>query len=89
MIPITLSMVSRRQCLNVKTMSCKQKGISIVSNEEIDTISEMLYEQLEKALLAVTRTDREFTMIAYRFGIFDKKWRTLQETGDIFNLSRE
>lgn len=58
-------------------------------NEEIDTISEMLYEQLEKALLAVTRTDREFTMIAYRFGIFDKKWRTLQETGDIFNLSRE
>lgn len=57
--------------------------------EEIDTISEMLYEQLEKALLAVTRTDRDFTMIAYRFGIFDRKWRTLQETGDIFNLSRE
>jgi DNA-directed RNA polymerase, sigma subunit (sigma70/sigma32) len=58
-------------------------------DEVKDTLSEIFHTQLEKAFLEVTRNDRDFSMMAYRFGIYDRKWYTLQETCEIFSLSRE
>jgi RNA polymerase primary sigma factor len=57
-----------------------------VSPEEYATI-EMLKEELSGVLM--TLTDREEKVLRLRFGLNDGQCRTLEEVGQIFNVTRE
>ncbi len=57
-----------------------------MSPEEYTTI-EMLKEALSEVLL--TLTDREEQVLRLRFGLIDGRSRTLEEVGQIFNVTRE
>jgi RNA polymerase primary sigma factor len=56
------------------------------SPEEYATI-EMLKEELSSVLM--TLTDREEQVLRLRFGLNDGQCRTLEEVGQIFNVTRE
>ena len=57
-----------------------------VSPEEYAT-EELLKEELAGVLL--TLTDREEKVLRLRFGLDDGQWRTLEEVGQIFGVTRE
>jgi RNA polymerase primary sigma factor len=57
-----------------------------MSPEEYTTI-EMLKEELSGVLM--TLTDREEQVLKLRFGLVDGQCRTLEEVGQIFNVTRE
>ena len=54
-----------------------------------ETFDKMLPEKLKDALLDSNLTDRELTVIMYRFGFIDNKEFTLEEIGSKFGLTRE
>ena len=57
-----------------------------MSPEEYATI-EMLKEELSGVLL--TLTEREEKVLRLRFGLDDGQCRTLEEVGQVFNVTRE
>ena len=57
-------------------------------NPEADTANELLRDKL-KGLLNKELTDREKQILRLRYGLGDGRSRTLEETGEIFDLSRE
>lgn len=52
-------------------------------------ISDMMMQQDLKAVLADVLTEREQEIIVLRYGLATGEPRTLEEVGDIFNISRE
>ena len=46
-------------------------------------------EQVKRVLSEVPLKEREKKIIAYRFGLDDGNVRTLQETGDLFGITRQ
>ncbi len=57
--------------------------------DQIDSLTELFYELLENATEYVTNSERNLAILAFRFGLQDRNSLSLQEIGNLFNLSRE
>lgn len=67
------------------------QGIDIMDPDDRDSLEQVNFELLQDQLQSVLETlsEREAGVVRLRFGLIDGKPRTLEEIGQIYNLTRE
>lgn len=60
-----------------------------VDSQEVDESSERELREKLKEVMDQELTDREKQIVKLRFGLEDYEFRTLEETGEVFGISRE
>ena len=64
----------------------------LVRDEQAASVEDIVAEnELHERLIYIlnTLTERERNILILRYGLLDGKWRTLEEVGKIYNVTRE